>query len=84
MHNEHHQGHPNTDRVQRIQTKVEARTPQQTHQAEQRLKLNIMLVNRLLNEQSHRTDAVRLLRQILRERAISQQIKNWDENNLSG
>ena len=50
----------------------------------QRLKLSVQLVNQLLNERSHRPDAVRLLREIIRERAISHPIKAWDAGNLFG
>jgi len=54
------------------------------HPAPQRLKLSVQLVNQLLNERSHRPDAVRLLREIIRERAISHPIKAWDAGNLFG
>lgn len=84
MQNFHDQATPNPTRALRIQATAEANASQDSHSSEQRLTQSISLVNRLLNEQSHRPDAVRLLRQILRERAISQAIKNWDENNLSG
>lgn len=83
MQNFHDQLSPNPARALRIQANAEAAATA-SHSSEQRLTQSIALVNRLLNEQSHRPDAVRLLRQILRERAISQAIKNWDENNLSG
>jgi hypothetical protein len=55
-----------------------------THSAPERLSMSIQLLNQLLNEQGHRPDAVRLLREILRERAIHQEIKNWDANSLFG
>ena len=54
------------------------------HPAPQRLKLSVQMVNQLLNERSHRPDAVRLLREIIRGRAISHPIKAWDATNLFG
>ena len=54
------------------------------HPEPQRLKLSVQMVNQLLNERSHRPDAVRLLREIIRERAISHPIKAWDATNLFG
>lgn len=54
------------------------------HPTPQRLKLSVQWVNQLLNERSHRPDAVRLLREIIRERAISHPIKAWDASNLFG
>ena len=50
----------------------------------QRLTLGILLVNRLLNTPSHRPDAVRLLRQILHERAIRHAVSLRDENHQFG
>jgi hypothetical protein len=78
-----HLTHP---RAQRIRAKVEQQKAGQTTfaAAPERLTLSIQLLNQLLNEQSHRPDAVRLLREILRERAIHQEIKNWDANSLFG
>lgn len=76
--------HPNPARAAHIQAQAEAMTPLFAHPAPERLNLSIQLVNQILNEKSHRPDAVRLLREILRERAIYQKIKNWDSNSLFG
>ena len=86
-HDSHHQTHP---RLQRIREQAgrhhasQPEAPSAMHPDLARLTLSVQLVNRLFNEQSHRPDAVRLLREILRERAIRQEIRNWDANSLFG
>jgi hypothetical protein len=48
------------------------------------LRQSVDILNRLLNENAHRPDATRLLRNILQERAEKHALQTLHENSLSG
>jgi hypothetical protein len=69
-------------RIQQRLAKLKEPAPA-TEMARQLLQ-SLDILNQLLNENAHRPDATRLLRNILQERAEKHPLQTLDENSLSG
>jgi hypothetical protein len=69
----------------RIQQRLgKLKEPAQATEMARQLLQSLDILNQLLNENTHRPDATRLLRNILQERAEKHPLQVLDENSLSG